>query len=54
MVAACLEVASWPVKLALGIGLLSPYWASQELLLYTMAWLSVVTLKKQFNGFTSI
>ena len=54
MVAACLEIASWPVKLALGIGLLSPYWASQELLLYTMAWLSVVTLKKRFNGFTSI
>jgi hypothetical protein len=54
MVAACLEVASWPVKLALGIGLLSPYWASQEVLLYTMAWLSVVTLKKRFNGFTSI
>ena len=54
MVAACLEVASWPVKFALGIGFFSPYWASQELLLYTMAWLSVVTLKKRFNGFTSI
>ena len=54
MVAACLTVASWPVKLALGIDLLSPYWQQQQVLMYTMAGMTVVTLKKRFNDFTSI
>lgn len=54
MVGGCLMVASWPLKLALGIDLLSPYWPRQELLIYTMAWITVVTLKKRFNGFTEI
>ena len=54
LVAACLTVASWPVKLALGVDFLSPYWQQQTVLIYTMAWMTVVTLKKRFNGFTSI
>ena len=54
MVAGCLLVASWPLKLALGIDFFSPYWPRQELLLYSMAWITAVTLKKRFNGFTSI
>jgi hypothetical protein len=54
MVAACLTVATWPVKLALGIDWLSSYWQDQQILLYTMAAFTVTTLKKRFNGFTSI
>ena len=54
MVAACLTIASWPVKLALGIDFLSPYWQGQAVLVYTMGFMTVLTLKKRFNGFTSI
>src|SRR5687768_10622711 len=54
LVAASLTVASWPVKLALDVDFLSPYWERQQFLVYFMAWMTVLTLKKRFNGFTSI
>ena len=49
-----LFVANWPVGLALGVDLQSPYWQKQQLLAYVMAFMTVSTLKERFNGFTSI
>ena len=53
-VGGCLFVASWPVGVALGVDFGSLYWQRQHLLALSMAFMTVVTLKERFNGFTSI
>jgi hypothetical protein len=53
-VGGALFVATWPVTLSLGIDRQSLYWQQQQLLSYVMAFMTVVTLKNRFNGFTSI
>ncbi len=54
MVSGCLIAASWPTRLALGVEFQSLFWQQQQWLIYSMALMTVITLKKRFNGFTSI
>jgi hypothetical protein len=54
MVGACLFIAALPVRLVLGLETQSLYWQQQQLLSYTMAIVTVITMKNRFNGFTAI
>jgi hypothetical protein len=47
MVAAALAVASWPVKLSLGIGLFEPRWDGDRFVIYLLAALVIVTMGRE-------